>query len=168
MKAYLITVVWAAVAGTLAELIGVDEEGSGAKLLRLITGLMILSVVVAPLRSLLQIGPDALLDRLWGVCARAETTAVELGEQYARQTVDFIRAAGESGASAAVARLVAQQFALSEEDCRAAVELTEHEGQFSPLSVRIILSGKAILADPYAIESYLAALFSCPVSVALE
>ena len=53
MKAYLMTVVWAAVAGTLAELIG-DDEGGGAKLLRLLTGLMILSVVISPLRGLLQ------------------------------------------------------------------------------------------------------------------
>lgn len=168
MKAYVITVIWAAVAGTLVELIGADEEGGGAKLLRLLTGLMVLSVVIAPLGSLLQIGPDALLDRLWGAYEDARTASWESWEQYARQTVDFIRTAGESEASAAVAQLVAQRFEVPTEDCRTAVELTEHDGEFSPSSVRVILSGRAVLADPYAIEAYLAELLACPVAVALE
>lgn len=73
MKAYLLTVVWAAVAGTLAELIGGDDAGSGAKLLRLITGLMILSVVAAPIHSLLQMGPESLLDRLGEIYENART-----------------------------------------------------------------------------------------------
>lgn len=168
MKAYLMTVVWAAVAGTLAELIGGDDERSGAKLLRLLTGLMILSVVVSPIRGLLQVGPDALLDRLRGAYEDARAATAEAGEMYAAQTMDLIRETGEAGASDAVAALVAGQFALPAEYCRAEVELTEQAGEFSLSAVRVILSGKGVLADPYAIETYLEDLLGCRAEASVE
>ena len=168
MKAYLMTVIWAAVVGTLAELIGADDERGGAKLLRLLTGLMILSVVAAPLRGLLQIGPNALLDRLRGAYDDAQAALAETGEAYADQTLDLIRETGEAGASAAVSELVAEQFTLPGECCRAEVEMIDRNGEFSLSSVRVILSGKGVLADPYAIETYLEELLNCSAEVAVE
>ena len=161
MKAYLLTVIWAAVAGTLAELMG-DDEGGGGKILRLFTGLMILSVVVSPLRGLLAGGADAWIDRLRGVYDDARADAAE-AEIYARHTLAFIREMGESEGAAAVANLVAENFFLSEDSCRAEVELVEHEGEFSLSAVRIILSGRGALTDPYAVEAYLKDLLGCDV-----
>lgn len=168
MKAYLMTVVWAAVVGTLAELIGGDDAGGGAKLLRLITGLMILSVVAAPVHSLLQIGPEPLLDRLREIYENARATSAEAGERYTRQTMDFIRETGETGASAAVGKLLIERFDLPEECFRVEVDLTEQDGEFTLSSVRVLLSGRGRLADPYAIETYLEEILCCPARAAVE
>lgn len=167
MKAYLMTVVWAAVAGTLAELIG-DDEGTGAKLLRLLTGLMILLGVISPLRGLLQTGPDALIDRLQGGYEDARATSSEAGEMYAARTLELIRETGETGAADTVVGLVAERFALPEECCRAEVELTETDGTFSLSAVRVILSGRGVLTDPYAVEAYLEDLLGCVAEVSVE
>lgn len=167
MKAYLMTVVWAAVAGILAELIG-DDGQSGAKLLRLLTGIMILSAVISPLRSLLQIGPDSLLDRLRGAYEEAQAASAEAGEIYAEGTMELIRTMGETEAANTVTELVAGEFALPAECCRAEVDLTEENGQFSLSEVRIILSGKGVFADPYAVETYLEELLGCKAEVSLE
>ena len=167
MKAYLMTVIWAAVAGTLAELVG-DDEGGGAKLLRLLTGLMILSVVISPLRGLLQTGPDALFDRLRGAYEDARAASAEAGETYAARTLEFIRETGETGAADAVAELVEGQFSLPAECCRAEVELTGEEGVFSLSAVRVILSGKGVLTDPYAVETYLEDMLGCVAEVSVE
>lgn len=167
MKAYLMTVVWAAVAGTLAELIG-DDEGGGAKLLRLLTGLMILSVVISPLRGLLQTGPDALLDRLRGAYEDARTASAEGGEMYSALTLELIRETGEAGAAEAVAGLVAEKFSLPGECCRVEAELTETDGTFSLAAVRVILSERGVLTDPYAVETYLEDLLGCCTQVSLE
>ena len=167
MKTYLTTVIWAAVAGTMAELIG-DDEGGGTKLLRLLTGLMILSVVISPLRGLLQTGPDGVVDRLREVYEDARTASVETGEMYTARTLELIRETGETGAANAVADLVAERFALPAECCRAEVELTETDGTFSLSAVRVILSGRGVLTDPYAVEAYLEDLFGCVAEVSVE
>ncbi len=168
MKAYLLTVVWAAVAGTLAELIGGDDAGSGAKLLRLITGLMILSVVAAPIHSLLQMGPESLLDRLGEIYENARTASAEAGEMYTRQTMEYIRQTGEAGASSAVKKLLTERFDLPEECCRVEIDLTEWDGEFTLSSVGVILSGRGLWANPYAIETYLEEILCCPVRAAVE
>lgn len=167
MRAYLMTVIWAAVAGTLAELMG-DDEGNGAKLLRLLTGLMILSVVISPLRGLLQTGPEALLDRLQGIYEDTRAASAEAGETYTARTLAYIRTTGEVGAGDAVAELVADRFDLPGECCRAAVELAETEGEFSLSAVRVVLSGRGVLTDPYAVEAYLEDMLGCSVEVSVE
>lgn len=163
---YLIGVVSAVVAGTVAELLPPDGDGGTEKALKLVVSLLILCVVALPLLNALGEGGllaqiDAILD---------EITAVEssAADGYAAQTMAYIREASADAAEGEIVLLLAERFGLPAEHCRVEVTLGEGEAGITLAGVKVYLSGSAILADPHAIGDYLTAMFGGAAVVVIE
>lgn len=156
---YLIHVVSAVVAGTLAELLPPDgEEGSG-RMLKLLVSLLILCVIALPLLELLSGAPDALLGQIEDYFDALEEDGQTVYDEYAAQTMEYIRAESADQAEIELAALLASHFDISRENIQVEITLSSGEEGISLKKVTVLLSGSAVFADPYAIEEYLAVLF---------
>ncbi len=167
MKNYLIGVVWAVVIGTVVELLPPDE-GKQTTVFRLLVSLLILCVIANPMLTLLQEGPDVLLDRIRSAIEEINIEGGALSDRYAEQTAAYIRTASESKAEDAIGALLAERFGISAEDSRVEVVLGGAGDEIKLDCVTVVLSGRAVLADPYTIEAYLSTLFGGAAVVAIE
>ena len=167
MGNYLVSVVTAVVAGTVAELLPPDGEGGMSRPLKLLTSLLILSVIALPLLDALGPGTDGLLDRLDAALAEisADPTAADA---YAAQTMTYIREASAEAAEGEIVALLAEHFGLPADRCCAEVTLAEGEAGITLGGVKVYLSGSAIFADAADIEAYLTALFGGQAIVVIE
>lgn len=168
MSNYLIGVVSAIVAGAVAELLPPEEEGEkgGGRALKLVVSLLILCVVALPLLDVLVDGGlPARINAIFDELDAAESNALD---QYATQTLAYIRSASADAAEEEIAALLAERFGLPVDRCRVEVTLGEGEEGITLAGVKVYLSGSAIFADPYAIEEYLTALFGGAAVVVIE
>lgn len=167
MGNYLVGVISAIAAGTIAELLPPDGDRGTERLLKLVIGLLILCVIALPLLDTLRAGTDGLLDRLDAAMAELDTDPA-MADYDAEQTLAYIRTAGAEAAEAEIVALLAERFGLPTDCCRVEVALADSEGGIVLAGVKVCLRGRAVLADAAEIESYLAALFGGQAIVAIE
>ena len=167
MKSYLIGVVWAVVIGTVVELLPPDE-GKQTTVFRLLVSLLILCVIATPLLTVLQEGPDVLLDRIRSAIEEINIEGGALSDRYAEQTAAYIRTASEREAEESVGILLAERFGISAQDCRVDITLGGTAEEITLEQMTVVLSGRAVLTDPYTIEAYLSTLFGGAAVVAIE
>lgn len=160
MKEYFLGVVLTALFGGICEELLPESSGIRPHL-KLVTGLCVLLVLVLPMKdAITAIGSFA--GRLdLGVLLENE----ESKESYEEIFEGTLSRFSEEELGRHLGTLIAKRFDLSEGDCRAVVRL-DLEGKAS--SVLVLLSGEAILSDPYKIEAYVNELLSCPCDVAVE
>lgn len=168
MGNYLVNVITAVVAGTVAELLPPDGEAGTTRALRLVISLLILCVIALPLLDGLGAGSDGLLARIDGLFEEIHTAGNAAADAYAAQTMAYIRAAGEDAAEGEIVALLAERFGLSADRCRAEVTLAEGKEGITLAGVKVYLSGSAIFADAAGIEAYLTALFGGQAIVIIE
>ncbi len=167
MGNYLVGVITAIAAGAAAELLPPEGERGTDRLLKLITGLLILCVIALPLLDALGAGGDSLLERLDAALAELDTDPA-IADRYAAQTMAYIRAASAEAAEGEIVALLAERFGLPTDCCRAEVTLADGEAGIVLAGVKVYLRGRAVLADAAEIEAYLAALFGGQAIVVIE
>lgn len=162
MQAYFTRLILAAAAVGLAESILPERKQTG---LRLICGLLLLTVVALPLVEAIERGD--LAARIEDILARtAQTEAVDA---YAAQAMAAIRDASEERAAAEIEALLTARFGIEPEQMRVEVVLADDgAGGVAFVGARAWLSGSAALADAAAIEAYLTALLGGKIIVAIE
>ena len=96
------------------------------------------------------------------------TEGTALSDRYAEQTAAYIRTASAREAEESVGILLAERFGISAQDCRVDITLGGTAEEITLEEITVVLSGRAVLADPYTIEAYLSTLFGGVAVVAIE
>ncbi len=160
MRDYFLSVILTALFGGITtELL---PENSGVKPhLKLLTGLCVLLVLVLPAK-------DAIAS-VAELAGRLDLGALIEGEEERGEYEDILDSAlsrySEEEIGRCLGALIGKRFDLREGDCRARVWLGDGGEVRKAL---ILLSGSAVLTDPYAIEAYVNGLLDCPCDVAVE
>lgn len=159
MKTYLISLLGAAF---LAAAIGIlSPEGSGGigKHVRLLSVLVLLCVIAAPL-------PRAWV-RLHEFTAELPDGGSDAKQEFNARANDALDTASRAYfASALVARLI-EKFSLRQSEITCAIVWAETDGEARPARVTLILTGSARWHDPHELERYVTDLLGCPCDTAI-
>ncbi len=164
---YLIGVISAAVVGAVAELIPPDGDGGISGAFKLFISLLVLCVIAMPVLDATAAGEadwEKKIDQFLGELETAESES----DVYVERTAAMIREAGEEAAEGELVFLLAERFGVPSDSVRAEITLGEDTSGIVPLEIKVFLRGRAIFADPYAIEEYLGALFGGISTVIIE
>ena len=164
MKDYLITLIAAAMAVTLFEmLVTGGARGALARHTRLITGLLLLCVLVAPLRD----GIHALQELANGTLILPDLEQSD-AEDYREQMEAALGEASTDYFTQSLTRMLEEQFAIQTGEVRCHVEWQDTEDLLAPRRVTVLLSGRAIWKDTGAIEAFVQSLLGCECISAIE
>lgn len=160
MSGYLLSVIAAAVVVGVIGALAPAGEGDGLKKAVCFVGaLCVLCVLIAPVGEFLgwlgNLGDG--IELLWN------NESAE--QQYEQQYKDYLMSFGADSISEALAEHICQHFDIPEEQCHVRVMTGERQGELCVDSVTVILSGGALLRDPYEIENYISGLFDCRCTV---
>ena len=162
MKAYLLTVIAASLAVSVVGILSPSgEKGGISKHVGLLSSLILVCLVIAPLKSAL----DAL--RGW-----SEGDIPIYGELTEEDYSDLVNTQNDASSKKYFTQMLTErlqaQFSLKEGTVRCAVQWQARDGEAHPTHVTVLLSGSAILQNPHEIESYVTSLLTCTCDVALE
>ena len=156
MGEYLMGVIGAALFGGVITSALPDTGGGGSlkKYMGFIASLCVLCVILSPVTDAL----DTLSDFFdGGLFDWVEKSTVEYENEYYEYLVSYGKENAEEGISA----LICKEFSIDAENCHVSAEVYEDEGALYLKRIRVILSGRAILKNPYEIEEYLSEIFGC-------
>lgn len=156
MKSYLISLAAVAAVAALAGLIA--PEGGKQTGLRLVTGLCVLLVVVTPIVS----GVRALTDPDFSSFSFGDSKA----EEYESIFADGIREAGGAYLAERLCEALASRYSCPASDF--AVRFSFSGNGEEVTAVLVLLRGRAVFLNTYDLEEYVAELFSCPVTTAVD
>ncbi len=160
MSGYLLSVVAAAlVVGAIGALVPEGEGGGTRRTVCFLGALCVLCVLVAPLGELMA-GLEQLGDGLSGMFDREQAE-----EQYEQQYIEQLLRYGADNASGSLRGHICERYDIPLEQCHVSAVLGERDGELYVDSVTVILSGGALLRDPYEIEAYIGELLGCRCTV---
>lgn len=160
MSGYLLSVVAAALmVGAIGALVPEGAGGGTRRTVCFLGSLCVLCMLIAPLGELVD-SLERLGDGLAGVFDREQAE-----EQYERQYLEQLVRYGADSASDALRGHICERFDISREQCHVSAVVGEREGELYIDSVTVILSGSALLRDPYEIEAYIGELLGCRCTV---
>lgn len=164
MKPYLISLIGAAIAVALIRMLSPEGEGSSiAKHVKLLTALLLISVLISPV-----------VDLIGGVRAWAsgEHSFPWEDRDHSQSNTENLQNALDSASttyfSDMLTQTVANRFGISPGEVRCAVQWTEAGDALVPERVTVILSGQAIWLDPAQIETFVRELLGCDCVSAIE
>ncbi len=157
MRSYLLSLFGAALIFSLT--LGIIPERS-ARLVRLLSNLLFVCILMAPLPRLLSEG-EALWERL-------EEELQISSESREEELEQALQSSSKTYFAQTLTHLLEQEFSIPSGELRCAVTWAEEEGQLIPTRVTVILSGSAIWKDPNQIEATVAALLGCECVTAVE
>ena len=137
-----------------------DNGGGGAlkKYDGFIASLCVLCITIAPAMSAL----DTLAEFFDG----GLDSWIEKSEaDYKTDYYAYLATWGRENAEEGIRELICREFSIDREDCHVSTDVSEENGELRLDRIRVILSGTAILENPYKIEEYLIDLFGCECSV---
>ena len=162
MRSYLLSVFLIALALSLISILSPEgEKGGIAKHIRLLTSLLLVCVLVAPLDDLIR-----------GLKEKAEEGITlpgledSLKEDYQNQMQQLLDDSSRNYFVQSLTRTLEEEFAIPTGQIRCRVSWSENGS--TPIKVTVILSGNAIWKDPAPIEEYVTALLGCPCQTAIE
>ena len=158
MKAYFLSILGA---GLLSAMVGLLAPAATQKHLKLVSSLLLVCVLVAPLPRALQ-ALQGLSDELTNDADGSLTTDYEKELQQALQT------ASGSYFAEALTTLLCNRFSIPAGELRCAVRWVEDGDALRPLSVTLILSGSAIWKNPAEMEDFVTQLLGCECVSAIE
>ncbi|HHT53921.1 MAG TPA: hypothetical protein GX011_03175 [Clostridiales bacterium] len=85
----------------------------------------------------------------------------ESGEEYSRKYSDFLLSVGKENIERGIVALLGEKFGIPESECSVTAEVRERDGELEVVRVTVVLTGKSVLRDPYAIEAYISGLLGC-------
>ena len=163
MKAYLLTLVSAAMVAALVNILTPSGERGGiAAHQRLITSLFLVCVLIAPLEGAVKV--------LQGLGDGDFTGLLQVDppdrSDFDEQLNEALDSSSERYFTQMLTQTVSEAFAIPLDEIRCTVswEETEH----APARVTVILSGRSIWKDPHAIASFVTELLGCPCDTAIE
>lgn len=160
MKSYLYALLLVALATALVGILSPDgEKGGMGKHLRLLSSLLLICVLIAPLKS----GISYLLE--W---SRGEIPIPGLKEPDPEgdrlQFQEQMDNASREYVCQMLTQDLEQEFSIPTGDVRCMIQWNGD----TPTLVTVVLSGSAIWKDPEVIEEYVSALLDCPCQSAIE
>lgn len=165
MKAYFLSVAVIGLIGALCSILAPAGDGGGiAKHLKLLTSLLLVCVLIAPVGDLIEGGGDWLGGNLsfpWeegGENVEGEDLQSKLDEVSTAYFTELLTETLE------------REFAIETGDLRCVVtwETQESGESLRPERVTLLLSGKAIWKDTEAMEDFVTSLLGCACVSAIE
>lgn len=162
MRSYLLSVFLISIALSILSILAPEgEKGGLTRHLRLLTSLLLVCVLVAPLGTL--------LERLRGWAeGNPSLPGFEEAskEGYQNELQDALDSASRDYFTQSLTRTLEKEFSIATGQVRCKVFW--EEGGNAPQRVTVILSGAAIWKDPEAIEAFVTSLLGCPCQTAIE
>ena len=159
MREYLMSVIGAAVVvGVICSLMPEGEGGGLKRHVGFIGALCVLAILISP--------ADEFLGWLDGLSEGGLDILVENErERYDRQYSQYLLTLGERELADEIVTLVCQEFDISSEQCHVKATIGHRDGKAVADQVTVILSGAALLRDPYEIEGFISQLLECECTV---
>ena len=155
MREYLLSVVAAAIAvGAVTALMPEGEGGGLRRHVSFVGALCVLAILISPVGELMSFLGD-LSFRGFGTVG--DGTKSEYEEIYA----EYLQYASSENLSDSVAAMLCDRFDIPPEQCRVRVRVGSRDGRAAAEQVTVILSGSALLRDPYEIEGFISDLLGC-------
>lgn len=155
MREYLLSVVAAAIAvGAVTALIPEGEGGGLRRHVSFVGALCVLAILISPVGELMGFLGD-LSFRGFGTVG--DGTKSEYEEIYA----EYLQYASAENLSDSVAAMLCDRFDIPPEQCRVRVRVGSRDGRAAAEQVTVILSGSALLCDPYEIEGFISDMLGC-------
>lgn len=158
MKAYLLSVLAAALA---ISLIGILAPNGSQSSLKLISSLFFLCVIAAPLPKLLEDLPRRMEDLI------TSPGGDSAEDDYRQQADQALENASKTYLAQMLTQFLEQKFSIASGEVRCQIRWKEGENP-TPERVTVILSGSAIWKNPDAIESAVTELLGCECVTAIE
>ncbi len=159
MREYLMSVICAALAVGVIGVLMPDDEGGGLRRhVGLIGALCVVAILISPAHHLLDF-LGGLSERDWAADTEQDV------EQYESEYSKYLTSLGERELAEGLATLICDNFDISPEQCHVNAKIGQYDGQAVAEQVTVILSGTALLRDPYAIEEFVSELLGCRCTV---
>lgn len=159
MKSYLYALLLVSLATAIAGILSPEgEKGGILKQVRLLSALLLISVLILPIKSgisylsSLQSGETPLPN--WA-------DAPENGKEELQERLDLV---SKEYFATALAERLEREFSIAAGEVRCIVRWDVD----SPSLVTVVLSGKAIWKDPEVIENFVSSLLGCDCQTAIE
>ena len=163
MKAYLLSLVSAALVAALVNILTPNGERGGiAAHQKLITSLFLVCVLIAPAESAIKAIrslADGDLSELLPIDSPSQ-------KDYEEQMNDALNASSERYFTQMLTQTVCEAFAIPTDEIRCTVSWDKTEN--TPTRVTVILSGASIWKDPHAIARFVKELLGCECITAIE
>ena len=163
MKAYFLSVAAAALIAAICSVLVPSGEGGGiAKHVKLLTSLLLVCVLIAPLGDLIELLPGAVSGDMtfpW------EDTEGGTDEENLQDRLDEV---STTYFTALLTETLEREFAIEAGDLRCAIQWEGEGEQMRPTRVTLLLSGRAIWKDPEAMEAFVTELLGCACVSAIE
>lgn len=160
MGDYLMSVIGAALISGVITAVLPDNGGGGAvkKYVGFIASLCVLCITVAPAMNAIDTLADFFDGGLDGWIEKSEV-------DYKTDYYAYLTSYGRENAEEGIRELICREFSIDLENCHVSAEVSEENGELRLDRIKVILSGEAILENPYKMEGYLSELFGCECSV---
>lgn len=159
MREYLLGVVAAAIAvGAVTALMPEGEGGGLRRHVGFVGALCVLAILISPVGDLLAFLDDLSLDE-WSAVGN------ESGEKYEEIYARYLQSASAQNLSDGVVAALCDRFDIPPEQCRVRVRVGSRDGRAVAEQVTVILSGGALLQNPYEIEGFISDLLGCECTV---
>lgn len=155
MREYLLSVVAAAIAvGAVTALVPEGEGGGLRRHVSFVGALCVLAILISPVGELMSFLSDL---SFHGFGVAGDSTKSEYEEIHA----EYLQYASAENLSDSVAEVLCDRFGIPSEQCRVRVRVGSRDGRAVAEQVTVILSGGALLRDPYEIEGFISDLLGC-------
>ncbi len=155
MNAYFLSLLGAAL---LAALIGMlSPDGGLGKTLRLLTSLVLVCIIVAPIPGLIT---------KWNEIPGQ--TENEYQFDFSEQSQTALDSAARSYFARALTAHLEETFDIPQGEIRCIISWSELENETKPQHITLILSGSAKWKNPKTIQSYVSELLGCSCDSAID
>ena len=158
-KTYFLSLLGAAFLAAVVGVLAPDGSGGVGKHLRLLSALVVLCVVAAPLPRLVS-GLRDLPGRVTEIIRSPETDPETRSD-------DTLNAASRAYFAQALTAKLAERFSLRTDEIQCAIRWSPDGNDARPISVTLILTGSARWKDPREMEQYVRDLLGCPCDTAI-
>lgn len=157
MKSYLLALVSTAVIAALAGFLA--PQGNLGKYVKLVSTLLLLTVILAPLPSAIESLRD--LPGLF----HTDDKQKESEEESLQRIIDTT---SKTYFATELTNRLEERFSIAPGDISVAIRWQERDGESVPAEVTLLLSGRAKWNDPSKAESYVSDLLGCPCRSAIQ
>ena len=162
MNTYLLQILTVALlCGLLELLVPAGERDGLRRSVRLLAGLCLLCLMLAPLRKVRE-HVSSLDLHLW-----AEKMEEQAQQDYERIMEEKLTAVTAAQAEEKIYDMLYERFGLSRERCEITLALDSGSERLAVRQVWVSLRGTAVLLDPRQIETAVTAVLDCPCTVSV-
>lgn len=159
MREYLLSVVCAAIAVGAVTALMPDGEGGGLRRhVGFVGALCVLAILISPVGELLDFLGGLSVDD-WG------TLGNETETKYEQIYAEYLQSVSADNLADSVVEVLCDRFDIPPEQCKVRVQVGSCDGRAVAEQVTIILSGGALLRNPYEIEGFISDLLGCECTV---